>query len=170
MIRIFAKYEGFLLRCLGLAVALAALSSFTSWAQVANAHDEQVQAEILNAQRATQRGSYATDGVFQGEAEGYGGPVCVQVTIDNGFIAQVELISAEGEDQAWLNMALPLLDAIAQEQTTQIDVVSGATFSSSGILNGATRALEQSGLAASATALSEEDSGNDSERDIELGE
>lgn len=161
MIRIFAKYEGFLLRCLGLVVALGALFSFTSWAQVANAHDEQIKAEILEAQRATQRGSYATDGVFQGEAEGYGGPVCVQVTIDNGFIAQVELISAEGEDQAWLNMALPLLDTIVQEQTTQIDVVSGATFSSSGILNGATRALEQSGLAGSSAPAAENDSASD---------
>ena len=161
MIRIFAKYEGFLLRCLGLVVALGALFSFTSWAQVANAHDEQIKAEILEAQRATQRGSYATDGVFQGEAEGYGGPVRVQVTIDNGFISQVELISAEGEDQAWLNMALPLLDTIVQEQTTQIDVVSGATFSSSGILNGATRALEQSGLAGSSTPAAEDDSAND---------
>ena len=170
MIRIFAKYEGFLLRCLGLAVALAALSSFTSWAQVANAHDEQVKAEILEAQRATQRGSYATDGVFQGEAEGYGGPVCVQVTVDNGFISQVELVSAEGEDQAWLNMALPLLDTIVQEQTTQIDVVSGATFSSSGILNGATRALEQSGLAGSSAPAAEDESASDSESTNELGE
>ena len=169
MIRIFAKYEGFLLRCFGLAVALAALFSFTSWAQVANAHDEQVQAEILNAQRATQRGSYATDGVFQGEAEGYGGPVCVQVTIDNGFITQVELISAEGEDQAWLNMALPLLDTIVQQQTTQVDVVSGATFSSSGILNGATRALEQSGLAGSSAPAAEDDSASVSESTNELG-
>ena len=169
MIRIFAKYEGFLLRCLGLAVALAALFSFTSWAQVANAHDDQVKAEILEAQRATQRGSYATDGVFQGEAEGYGGPVRVQVTIDNGFITQVELISAEGEDQAWLNMALPLLDTIVQQQTTQIDVVSGATFSSSGILNGTTRALEQSGLAGSSTPAAEDDSASVSESTNELG-
>ncbi len=169
MIRIFAKYEGFLLRCLGLAVALAALFSFTSWAQVANAHDEQIKAEILEAQRAMQRGSYATDGVFQGEAEGYGGTVCVQVTIDNGFITQVELISAEGEGQAWLNMSLPLLDTIVQEQTTQIDVVSGATFSSSGILNGATRALEQSGLAGSSAPAAEDESASVSESTNELG-
>ena len=128
MIRIIAKHEGFLLRCLGLAVALGALFSFTSWAQVANAHDEQIKAEILEAQRATQRGSYATDGVFQGEAEGYGGPVCVQVAIDNGFITQVELVSATGEDQAWLNMALPLLDTIVQEQTAQQERLSSRVW------------------------------------------
>ena len=150
MVRFLASHANFALRCVGLALAFVSLASFTVWARAANANDAQVEQEIRQAQQATQRGAYATDGIFQGEAEGYGGPVCVQVTIENGYITNVELISAENEDQAWLNMALPLLDVIVQQQTTHVDVVSGATFSSSGILNGATRALSQSGLASDA--------------------
>lgn len=40
-------------------------------------------------------------------------------------------------------MAATLLDDITKKQSTEVDVVSGATYSSRGIINAAKQALEE---------------------------
>lgn len=138
------RYRYFIAKACNLAVAAAVLVLFSSWATQASAHDAEVAEQIAEAERAASRGAYATDGVFTGSAQGFGGLVEMQVTIENGYIESVEILDASKEDDAWLDMAIVLLDQIVQEQTTSIDVVSGATYTSSGILNGTTEALEKS--------------------------
>jgi uncharacterized protein with FMN-binding domain len=90
--------------------------------------------------RADEAGRYI-DGVYEGTAEGYGGPVTVQVEIKNGAISAVEVLSADHEDAAYYNMAIDVVDKILDTQDTNVDVVSGATFSSNGIINAAKQAL-----------------------------
>ncbi len=124
--------------------ALVVLICFSGWATQAAAHDAEVNEQIVAAQRATSRGSYATDGTFTGSAEGFGGTVEMSVTIEDGYITSVDIVDASSEDDAWLEMAGVLVDRIVQEQTTSIDVVSGATYTSAGILNATTEALQKS--------------------------
>jgi len=88
-------------------------------------------------------GGQYEDGTYSGTAQGYGGPVVTQITITNGYISGIEVTSAEGEDAAYYNMALDVLDKIAASQSADVDTVSGATYTSKGIINGAQEALEK---------------------------
>ncbi len=83
------------------------------------------------------------DGVYTGEAEGYGGPIDVSVTIEGGKIASIDIISSENEDASYFSTAKAVVDEIISQQTTAVDTTTGATFSSVGIINAVADALEQ---------------------------
>ncbi len=81
------------------------------------------------------------DGTYNGEAQGYGGTVSVAVTIQDGTITDVAIVSAKQEDAAYFDAAKGVIDEILEAQTTEVDTVSGATFSSNGILHAVADAL-----------------------------
>lgn len=83
------------------------------------------------------------DGTYTGEADGFGGMVAVEVTVKDGKIEAVEVTSAEKEDSAYLAMAEDIIPKIIEAQSAEVDTISGATFSSTGIKNAAEQALEQ---------------------------
>ena len=127
-----------------MAVVGALIAGFSLWAADANTADAMVQKQIQEAERAANRGPYATDGVFTGTAQGYGGPVTTQVTVKDGYIDDVQVVDAPNEDGPYLEQAVKLIDDMLVKQTPNVDTVSGATFSSAGIINGAVQALETS--------------------------
>lgn len=122
-------------------LALAALVwGYNSWVGAAQAADDAVREQIAQAQRLASRGPYAVeDGVYTGSAQGYGGLVTVEVSVRNGYIEQLVCTDHAHEDAAWWDMAKVLLETIPQEQSTEVDVISSATYTSAGIIN-ATRA------------------------------
>ena len=77
------------------------------------------------------------DGTYTGEAEGYGGTIQVEVTLTGDEITSINV----GEDSAYLSQAESVIDSILSAQSTDVDTVSGATFSSTGILNAVDAAL-----------------------------
>ncbi len=81
------------------------------------------------------------DGTYQGQAQGYGGIISVDVTIKDGAITNIEITSAENEDTAYLSMATSVIDLIINEQSTGVDAISGATYSSTGIKNAVAQAV-----------------------------
>lgn len=83
------------------------------------------------------------DGTYTGEAQGYGGTVEVELTVGNGKITDLTITSAEKEDTAYLDAASAVIDSILEQQSTDVDTVSGATFSSNGILHAAEDALRK---------------------------
>ena len=83
------------------------------------------------------------DGVYTGTGEGYGGEVTVSVTVTDGRIADIQLVSAPDETPAFLERAMAVLTAIRSGQTTEVDAVSGATYSSEGLKEAVRNALEQ---------------------------
>lgn len=83
------------------------------------------------------------DGTFEGEAEGFGGPVRVEVTVAGGKIADVQVTEAKGEDSAYLGMAEDITEDIVEQQSADVDTISGATFSSTGIREAAALAIEK---------------------------
>lgn len=90
----------------------------------------------------TQESKY-TDGVYEGVGEGFGGKIKVNVTIENDTITSVEIASASGEDPAYLNTAKALINDITDEQSVDVDTVSGATYSSKGIIAAVKAALKE---------------------------
>ena len=85
------------------------------------------------------------DGTYEGEGTGYGGPIVVQVTIEQDQITEVEVLSHDGEDPAYYMLAEGLTDAVVEAQSAEIDAASGATFSSHGILEAVGNALKEAG-------------------------
>lgn len=83
------------------------------------------------------------DGKYQGQANGYGGAISVEVTVAQGEISQIQILLADKEDKAYFDMATKIVDSIKENQSTDVDTVSGATFSSTGILNAVKQALEK---------------------------
>lgn len=81
------------------------------------------------------------DGTYTGEAEGYGGTIQVEVTLTGDEITSINVVSAPGEDSAYLSQAESVINSILSAQSTDVDTVSGATFSSTGILNAVDVAL-----------------------------
>ncbi len=82
------------------------------------------------------------DGAYQGSAQGFGGEIQVAVEVSGGQITSIEIVSADQEDEAYLSMAEDIVDTIMEQQTTEVDTVSGATYSSAGIRDAVADALK----------------------------
>lgn len=83
------------------------------------------------------------DGTYEGTAEGFGGPIRVKVTIKEGDIEEIEVLEASGEDPTYFEQAQTLLEEILLTQGVEVDTVSGATFSSEGLIHAVTEALRK---------------------------
>ena len=83
------------------------------------------------------------NGTYTGEADGFGGTIQVEVKIEKNKIAEIDVVSAEKEDGAYLSMAKDIIPKIIDEQSAEVDTISGATFSSTGIKNASEQALEK---------------------------
>lgn len=81
------------------------------------------------------------DGTYTGSAQGFGGTITVQVTLADDEITDIQVTSAPGEDSAYLSQAEGVISSIISAQSTDVDTVSGATFSSTGIINAVIDAL-----------------------------
>lgn len=91
---------------------------------------------------AAAAGNYK-DGTYQGAAQGWGGMIEVEVTIKDGKISAIDITSASGETAAFFSRAKALVNTIIEKQSADVDVVSGATYSSNGIINAVKSALEK---------------------------
>lgn len=160
------KYKYFIIRTINLLLVLGLLASYQAVLYVRGQKEEmvsmQTQINQLEGEKeaiaaafgvstdgadvsgdGTENGSSYADGTYTGSAEGFGGPVDVSVTVENGAISDIEITSAAGEDEAYLSLAISIIDDIIENQTTEVDTVSGATYSSTGIKNAVAQALEE---------------------------
>ncbi len=83
------------------------------------------------------------DGTFEGVGEGFGGEIRIQLTVTSGRIADIQVLSAEKEDSSYLSMAEGIIADIIDAQSAEVDTISGATYSSTGIRQAVMQALEQ---------------------------
>lgn len=93
-----------------------------------------------SAVAAADAGSWQ-DGTWTGTAQGYGGDVTVSVTIANKKITAIEVVSASAETPSFFSRAKAIIPKIIEAQNPDVDVVSGATYSSNGIINAVKNAL-----------------------------
>lgn len=140
--------KNFIIRAGSLAVIVLMLFGYNEVLNV-RAKDEQIaklQASLDEdtANTGQSPNSY-TDGTYEGEGTGFGGPIDVKVTIKNGQMKDVEIISAENEDGTYLETAKGVISIILDAQTPEVDVMSGATFSSTGIKDAVADALQKAG-------------------------
>ncbi len=146
--------------CLGLILGLLGLyqSHAQVWAdsrsanqaevEAANAHNQAVLAEkAARAAESSQSAEEALgpyqDGSYTASAQGFGGDITVTVTIQGGYISDITVDDASGEDSAYFSMAEDILEDMLSAQSAEVDTVSGATFSSAGLKNAVAAALEE---------------------------
>lgn len=117
----------------------------------------------------TATGSFElADGVYKGSATGFSGPVTVAVTIMDKKIISIDILSST-DDEAFFNRAKGVIDRIIASQSFDVDVVSGATYSSNGIIAAVKNALtgeKDNGV----TGKSKQESTSESESDSSLAE
>ena len=104
---------------------------------------DQLNASAGNTAQASDSPGPYKDGVYIGTSDGYGGDVTMEVTIENGYITEIETKDCKGEDAAYWTMTESIIPKIKEKQSNDVDTVSGATFSSAGLINAVTRDLVQ---------------------------
>ena len=86
------------------------------------------------------------DGIYTAEAIGFEGKITVQVTVAEDKITEITVLSAEDEEE-YLARAKRVIPAILEGQSPNVDAVSGATYSFTGILNAVKLALAKAAVA-----------------------
>lgn len=148
------KHANFLTKSASLLLAAGVLWQYQTVAaaraaQVAERNDAVAQVEAYNAdilaqmEGAEETSSPYVDGVYEGTGAGFGGEITLTVTIQGGKLTEITVLSAEGEDPAYFAQAESVLDSILAAQSARVDTVSGATYSSGGLIDAAADALEK---------------------------
>lgn len=99
------------------------------------------------------------DGTYYGSGTGFGGPLKVMVEISGGKIASIQIVeNSDGSD--YISKAVSLIDSIIAKQSTNVDTVSGATYSSVGIIQAVRDALSQAAVNGTSDGTQDNDSNN----------
>lgn len=83
-----------------------------------------------------------TDGTYTGTGMGFRGQTKVTVTVENGNITDVTTVSYEDDPEYFGRAEKTIISEIISGQSADVDSVSGATFSSRGIIQAVSAALE----------------------------
>lgn len=73
------------------------------------------------------------EGVYYGTAEGYNGDITVAIVIQENTLKAV-LVIGEEDDDTFFNRAMDVVTQMMKKQSTEVDTVSGATYSSKGLI------------------------------------
>ena len=91
------------------------------------------------------------DGTYTGSGKGFGGTISVKVTVKDGKISAIDVTSASGETASYFSKAKGIIPKMISGQTTNVDVASGATYSSNGIITAVRNALSKAETGKSST-------------------
>ena len=98
------------------------------------------------------------DGTYYGSGTGFGGPLKVMVEISDGKIVSIEIVE-NSDGSSYISKASALIGSIISSQSTNVDTVSGATYSSVGIIQAVRDALSQAAVSGN-TADTVQDNNN----------
>lgn len=101
---------------------------------------EKESAENASEDNMDSAGGYA-DGTWEGEGMGLNGPVRAAVVVEEGEIKEVKILERSDDDPYFTDARQVIVSEILEQQTADVDGVSGATFSSDGILEAVSKAL-----------------------------
>ena len=95
--------------------------------------------------------SQLKDGVYNGSASGYGGEIMVKVTVSNGKISDIK-VESHSETPEYYDRCSGIIPSIISSQSTNVDGVSGATFTSNGIKAAVADALKSAGASSASNS------------------
>ena len=83
------------------------------------------------------------DGTYTGVADGYGPDLTVSVTVAGNVITAIQVVSHNEQNEKYYGRAIYAVpDAIIAAQTPLVDAISGATYTSEGIMKAVVNALQ----------------------------
>ena len=146
------KYRNFILRTVNLVLILGALWQYQSTAllradavaarQKEIRETESWNASVLQAQQsAAEEPSGPKNGTYEGSAYGFGDLITVSVTLKDGKMTDISVLSADGEDKPYYKQAIGVLNEMLEAQSTDVDTVSGATLTADGLIDAVADAL-----------------------------
>ena len=95
--------------------------------------------------------SQLKDGVYNGSASGYGGEIRVKVTVSNGKISDIK-VESHSETPEYYDRCSGIIPNIISSQSTNVDGVSGATYTSNGIKAAVADALKSAGASSASNS------------------
>lgn len=85
-------------------------------------------------------GAALLDGVYTGSARGHQSNITVKVTVEKGQVVSIDVLE-QNETKKYFSHAMSVLDDVIRQQSLDVDAVTGATYSSAGLLNAVRDAL-----------------------------
>lgn len=82
------------------------------------------------------------DGSYVGTGKGYNGDIKVNVTVSAGKISSIEIKENKESKSILQDVINELIPNVISEGSTGVDVISGATGSSNGVIEAVNNALE----------------------------
>jgi uncharacterized protein with FMN-binding domain len=99
------------------------------------------------------------DGTYTGSGEGYrGGITKVSVTVSGGKITDIKTVSNQDTPKFYKRVESTIMNSIISKQSASVDTVSGATFSSKGIMSAVENALSQAAISSTDNSISDKTS------------
>ena len=99
---------------------------------------------LFSSSNSNSSSSKYKDGEYTGSAPGYHGDVKVSVRVEGGQIKDIRIVE-NSDDAEYFEKARSLISDIVSKQSTDVSVVSGATYSSNGIIGAVNNALASGG-------------------------
>ena len=157
------KHINFIIKAASIVIVIACLLFYQTKAQAGSAKVAENEAAIAELESYNQEirrqmeedakaasgeeveeeeGPYA-NGTFEGQGTGYGGLITVSVEIDGGFIQSINVLDHSTEDPAYYMLAETIVPQMENAQSADVDTVSGATLSSTGLIQAVSEALSK---------------------------
>lgn len=130
--RIFCAVCGVILAIVYTLICIFGVRAFRAQAE----EEIRVAAETVAIEEASYK-----DGTYQGSGSGYSGKTKVSVTISDGKITDIKILST-GDDEDYFIDARDVIPEIIEKQSLEVDNISGATHSVKGIIKAVRNALE----------------------------
>ena len=83
-----------------------------------------------------------TDGIYTGSADAFRGDMEVQVTVEKQKVTDISILSYCDTEEYFFRAAPAVIEQMKAEQSLNVDAVSGATYSSNGVIHAVANALE----------------------------
>ncbi|MBQ7059094.1 MAG: FMN-binding protein [Firmicutes bacterium] len=139
--------------------------------ETSSATEETIEETVPQGQTASQgetasQERYA-DGTYYGSGSGFRGSIEVSVTVESGLITDITIESYKDDRQFFSQAKDSVINAILSAQTADVSAVSGATYSSRGIMEAVADALDQSWMEKAAETTLEAEETEESEEESE---
>jgi uncharacterized protein with FMN-binding domain len=96
---------------------------------------------VVFAGRSFQSENYQYEEIFEGSAEGYRGPIHVQVHMNAGAITDITIVDSMEDRFVGGSAMEELIDLVIENNSADVDVISGATVTSKGFLDAVNNAI-----------------------------
>ena len=110
-------------------------------ASTASLAGEYASEQVVSAETGSPATRYA-DGMYTGSGNGFRGVISAQVTVEGGRITDVTILSSSDDRDFFQRAQNGVIPAVLQAQSVNVSAVSGATYSSLGILEAVADALQ----------------------------